>query len=213
MTPGIQPSNVKMMLRKKLAMRPVISTASGGNTTQKKYRSAFITTTHCPGIHLSRSSPISPTNSTVNHTAMVRSPTRNNLCLPDRPLLQFSVAFRPASQFRSRGPLFSRAKYVPEKPDNALLQDGIGRGRGANRDKPSPASLPTATAPVVLRDRDHRHVAKFLIQRNQIRNIQPPMQRSYLGNRLPSTERKMQVIDMKMNDVELAPRAEKHVPA
>ena len=42
MTPGIQPSNVKMMLRKKLAMRPVISTASGGKTTQKKYRSAFI---------------------------------------------------------------------------------------------------------------------------------------------------------------------------
>jgi hypothetical protein len=31
-----------MMLRKKLAMRPVMSTASGGNTTQKKYRSAFI---------------------------------------------------------------------------------------------------------------------------------------------------------------------------
>src|SRR5207248_4180500 len=27
---------------KKLAIRPVISTASGGNTTQKKYRSAFI---------------------------------------------------------------------------------------------------------------------------------------------------------------------------
>ena len=31
MTPGIHPSNVKMILRKKLAMRPVISTASGGN--------------------------------------------------------------------------------------------------------------------------------------------------------------------------------------
>jgi len=29
------------MLRKKLAMRPVISTASGGSTTQKKYRNAF----------------------------------------------------------------------------------------------------------------------------------------------------------------------------
>src|SRR6266403_3417397 len=43
MTPGIHPSKVKMRLRKKLAMRPVISTASGGNTTQKKYRSAFIT--------------------------------------------------------------------------------------------------------------------------------------------------------------------------
>src|SRR5205809_2956642 len=43
MTPGIQPSNVKIMLRKKLAIRPVMSTASGGKTTQKKYRSAFIT--------------------------------------------------------------------------------------------------------------------------------------------------------------------------
>src|SRR5713101_9287795 len=42
MTPGIQPSKVKTRLRKKLAMRPVISTASGGSTTQKKYRNAFI---------------------------------------------------------------------------------------------------------------------------------------------------------------------------
>src|SRR5882724_5353457 len=42
MTPGIQPSKVKIMLRKKLAIRPVMSTASGGKTTQKKYRSAFI---------------------------------------------------------------------------------------------------------------------------------------------------------------------------
>jgi len=30
------------MLRRKLAMRPVMSTANGGKTTQKKYRSAFI---------------------------------------------------------------------------------------------------------------------------------------------------------------------------
>jgi len=30
------------MLRKKLAIRPVINTANGGNTTQKKYRNAFI---------------------------------------------------------------------------------------------------------------------------------------------------------------------------
>src|SRR5881396_3128542 len=42
MTPGIQPSNVKIRLRKKLAIRPVMSTASGGKTTQKKYRSDFI---------------------------------------------------------------------------------------------------------------------------------------------------------------------------
>jgi hypothetical protein len=42
MTPGNQPSKVKRILSKKLAMRPVMSTASGGKTTQKKYRSAFI---------------------------------------------------------------------------------------------------------------------------------------------------------------------------
>src|SRR5206468_1418338 len=42
MTPEIQPSKVKMRLRKKLAIRPVKSTASGGSSTQKKYRSAFI---------------------------------------------------------------------------------------------------------------------------------------------------------------------------
>src|SRR5207244_12644700 len=42
MTPGIQPSKVRRMLRKKLASRPVISTATGGSTTQKKYRNAFI---------------------------------------------------------------------------------------------------------------------------------------------------------------------------
>src|SRR2546423_1708897 len=48
MTPGIQPSKVKIMLRKKLAIRPVISTARGGNTTQKKYRSAFITNPSSP---------------------------------------------------------------------------------------------------------------------------------------------------------------------
>src|SRR2546425_9797729 len=42
MTPGIQPSKVKIRLKKKLAIRPVINTASGGSTMQKKYRSAFI---------------------------------------------------------------------------------------------------------------------------------------------------------------------------
>src|SRR5437762_1327861 len=42
MTPGIHPSNVKMRLRKKLAIRPVRSTARGGQTNQKKYRSAFM---------------------------------------------------------------------------------------------------------------------------------------------------------------------------
>ncbi len=42
MTPGIQPSKVNRILRKKLPTRPVSNTATGGNTTQKKYRNAFI---------------------------------------------------------------------------------------------------------------------------------------------------------------------------
>lgn len=42
MTPGIHPNNVRIILRKKLPIRPVNKTASGGNTTQKKYRNAFI---------------------------------------------------------------------------------------------------------------------------------------------------------------------------
>jgi hypothetical protein len=36
MTPGTQPSRVNKMLRKKLRIRPVIKTATGGRTTQKK---------------------------------------------------------------------------------------------------------------------------------------------------------------------------------
>jgi hypothetical protein len=42
MMPGIHPNNVNTMLSTKLARRPVMSTATGGSTTQKKYRNAFI---------------------------------------------------------------------------------------------------------------------------------------------------------------------------
>jgi len=70
MTPGIQPSNVKIRLRKKLAMRPVISTASGGKTTQKKYRSAFISF-FC---WLSWSSFVSPVAVPVSTIRNLRSP-------------------------------------------------------------------------------------------------------------------------------------------
>ena len=48
MTPGIHPSSVRRMLRKKLAIRPVIKTANGGSTMQKKYRSAFISSSFSP---------------------------------------------------------------------------------------------------------------------------------------------------------------------
>src|SRR5204863_9491602 len=112
-------------------------------------RSETATHTHCPGIHLSRPRRSRPRIPRENYSATARSPTRNNLGLLDRFSLQFRVAFRPASQFRSRDPLFSRAKYVPEKPDNSRVPDGIGRCRRAGRDKPFPASLPKVKAPVV----------------------------------------------------------------
>src|SRR6187397_608203 len=105
--------------------------------------------THCRGIHLSPRRRSRLRIPRENYLATARSLPRNNLGLLDRSSLEFWVAFRPASQFRSRGPLFSRAKYAPEKPDNSRVLDGIGRCRQASRDKPWPASLPTATAPVV----------------------------------------------------------------
>src|SRR5215475_10584810 len=73
MTPGIQQSNVKMRLRKKLAMRPVISTASGGNTTQKKYRSAFI----------GDSSSSAQSSSFLFGCLLIRPSTSDNLRSPD----------------------------------------------------------------------------------------------------------------------------------
>src|SRR5580700_9477225 len=42
MIPGIHPSKVRIRLSKKLPSRPVINTATGGSTIQKKYRNAFI---------------------------------------------------------------------------------------------------------------------------------------------------------------------------
>src|ERR1051325_7405825 len=72
MTPGIQPSSVKIRLRKKLAMRPVKRTASGGKTTQKKYRSAFI-----------EDSSFGPSSSFLVGCFLIRGPTRDNLRSPD----------------------------------------------------------------------------------------------------------------------------------
>src|ERR1017187_501940 len=42
MIPGIHPSKVRTILSRKLPSRPVINTATGGSTIQKKYRNAFI---------------------------------------------------------------------------------------------------------------------------------------------------------------------------
>src|SRR5262245_22839356 len=100
MTPGIQPSNVKMILRKKLAMRPVISTANGGNTTQKKYRRAF--TISSLVTRLPRRSPAK-----AGHSSSIR-----NLRLPDLTVNRdkAGVAAIQAHHFalRSRSPCISR---------------------------------------------------------------------------------------------------------
>src|SRR5436305_8349333 len=62
---------------------------------------------------------------------------------------------------------------------------------------------PRQWLPLSIRDRDQRHVAKFTVQRNQIRNVEAPMQRCNLRYRLPPAQWKMHVIQMKMNDVEI----------
>src|SRR5215831_12315905 len=112
-------------------------------------RSETATRTHCPGIYFSRRRRSRLQIPRVDHATTVPSPSRNNLGLLDPLSLQFSAACRRASQFRSRDPLFSRAKYVPEKPGNSRIWDEMYKGRWASHDKPLPASLPTAMAPVV----------------------------------------------------------------
>src|SRR5207247_531466 len=87
MTPGIQPSNVKIRLRKKLAMRPVMSTATGGRTTQKKYRSAFIgSPSSFPALLIRPSATrnLQSPDSTANRDTADASAIRDLHCFPQR---------------------------------------------------------------------------------------------------------------------------------
>ena len=56
---------------------------------------------------------------------------------------------------------------------------------------------------LAIRNRDHRHLSKFLVKRNQIRKIEPAVQCGYMRYLLTTAQGKVQVISMKMDDVEL----------
>jgi hypothetical protein len=51
-------------------------------------------------------------------------------------------------------------------------------------------------------DRDDGSLAKFLIQRHQIGNVQTPMQRRKVGYKLAAREGKVQIVDMEVDDIE-----------
>ena len=57
--------------------------------------------------------------------------------------------------------------------------------------------------PLVIRDGDQGHIVEFAIEWRKICQIEPAMQSSHLRHRGSSRERKVQVIDMKMNDIEI----------
>jgi hypothetical protein len=115
MTPGIQPNNVRMMLRKKLPMRPVINTASGGKTTQKKYLSAFMWKVSSSA--LSCSSLVEPSTLGVGRSAfslrlchlacVIRSP-RSRDWTTDRDKDHATVFRDRLSSLRLRFPCISR---------------------------------------------------------------------------------------------------------
>src|ERR1041385_5854501 len=52
-------------------------------------------------------------------------------------------------------------------------------------------------------DRNYRHVSKLPVKRNQIRNIQPTVQCRHVRDWLSATQREVQIINMKMDDIEL----------
>src|SRR5437763_11780948 len=60
-----------------------------------------------------------------------------------------------------------------------------------------------------VRDRNQRHLSEFLIQGSQIRDVKSPVQGCDMGHLLTPAVRKMQIVGMKMNDIEIFSPAEK----
>src|SRR5690349_19974003 len=54
-----------------------------------------------------------------------------------------------------------------------------------------------------IRDRDEIHVAKFPMQGDNIRDVQPAVHGRYRGDILPTRYREMEIIDMKIDDIEV----------
>ena len=57
-------------------------------------------------------------------------------------------------------------------------------------------------------DRDDRHLPEFFVKRNQVRKVEPSMESRYAGNLLAPAQGEVQIVDMKVNEVELFRPAE-----
>jgi hypothetical protein len=61
-----------------------------------------------------------------------------------------------------------------------------------------------------VRDRDERHVGKLMVERDEVRDVEPAVKGRHVGPAGPAAQRKMQVVDVKMQHVELV-RGPKHL--
>src|SRR5437868_13083541 len=61
---------------------------------------------------------------------------------------------------------------------------------------------PGQRRPLRVGDRDNRHVAEFAIQRHEVRNVETAVKSSQRTNALSPGQRKVYVLDMKVDDVE-----------
>src|SRR5437660_9538743 len=68
--------------------------------------------------------------------------------------------------------------------------------------RPYPLSL-RQWAPLGMRNGDNRHIGKLVVNRRQIAQVKPAMQRGHLGKRNATRQREVKIVDMEMNDVEL----------
>src|SRR5437016_13386840 len=54
-----------------------------------------------------------------------------------------------------------------------------------------------------MRNGDNRHIEKLVVNRRQIGQVEPAMQRGHLGKRNATRQREVKIVDMEMNNVEL----------
>ena len=74
-------------------------------------------------------------------------------------------------------------------------------------DRPLPVR-PGQRLALRIGDGNHRDIGEFSIQGNELTDIQPPMKGGDMRTTLPPGQRKMQVIAMEVEDIELASQLE-----
>ena len=62
---------------------------------------------------------------------------------------------------------------------------------------------PRERGPLGERNRSHRHIFVFAVQRHQVRRIKAAVQRTYMDDPRKFRQREMHIINMEVNDVEL----------